>query len=319
MKLFRQALASALMLCSSWASAQTPTVTIQSNMDVGQYLIQANGASVTQDSITGVVTLTNAVSTGVYPVIFCSLLCKGTVGHTFHFQYSGTQPTTFTLTGQTTGQIITVNTSNIQSSAKESGVNPTFATGGTIAHEGGIISPLTTTLPSDTYVGSFPSLQIVDDTSGATSAAFVFTITIRIQTAIAIAKVQDLAFGEVIALGSAGTVAVTPTGTTYAGGAGQGPVSGTIASFTATGGKGSNYQITLGGGTPGQGTVTLTSGANTMTASLQSYVNSVATAQGTLSAAAGTQTFLVGGTLNVGAAQAEGTYTGTFTATVTYN
>ena len=312
----------ALCLAGPLAFAQaTPTVTIQTNMDAGEYVVQAAGGSVTQDSITGAITnTTNVVGTGAKPIIFCSLLCQGTVGHPFQPQYPGTQPASFTLTGVNTGTVITVATANIQSSVKESGVTPTFATGGTIIHEGGIISPLATTLPDDTYTGSFPALVIHDNTNGNSSANFQFTVTIHIRTGITILKNADLAFGQVVALGSAGTVAVTPTGTTYAGGASQGPTTGTISSFTASGGKSANYQITFSGSaTPGQGTVTLTSGANTMTASLQSYVGGTATAQGTLSAAAGSQTFLVGGTLNVGAAQAEGLYTGTFTVAVTYN
>lgn len=321
MKLFRRALALSLFAVGTLAFGQaTPTVSIQSNMDVGQYVIQANGATVLQDSITGAITPTNCVGTGVFPVIFCSLLCQGVVGHSFQPQYPGTQPTTFTLTGTTTGTVITVNTSNIQSSVKESGVVPTFATGGTVIHEGGTIGPLATTLPDDTYVGSFPALVIHDNTNGNSSANFQFTVTIRIRTGITLTKASDLAFGQVIALGSAGTVVVSPSGTAYAGGAGQGPTTGTIASFNVSGGKSANYQITFtGSATPGQGSVTLSSGANTMTASLQSYVSSTATAQGTLSAAAGTQTFQVGGTLNVGAAQAEGAYSGTFTVAVTYN
>ena len=72
------------------------------------------------------------------------------------------------------------------------------------------------------------------------------------------------------------------------------------------------------GGTTGQvatisvpATVTLNSGANSMSASL-----AASAATTTLVANAGA--FSVGGTLSVGANQADGDYAGTFTATVNY-
>lgn len=317
-----------LLLAGLSLSAQTPTVTIQSNMDVGEWVIQANNASVTQNSVTGVITNTNAISTGAVPVLFCSLLCTGTVGHTFHFQYAGAQPANFTLTGQSTGQTITVPTSQIASSAKASGTNPTFVAGGTVAHEGGTIGPLATTLPSDTYIGSFPALQIVDDTSGATSANFIFTITIHIQNGIAVVKTSDLDFGEIVNNGG-GQVTVAPsTGRTFSGaGVTAGPRGSTLASFNVMGKTGGSktsrrYQITfIGGGSPGQGSVTLTSGSDSMAASLQAYIGGVipALGRGTLNSGTGTDTFQVGGTLTVGAAQPDGDYTGIFTVVVTYN
>lgn len=327
MSLWNRMLSLSLLAVGMGLSGQTPTVLIQSNMDVGEWVIQANNASVTQDSVTGVITDTNAISTGAVPVLFCSLLCTGPVGHTFHFQYAGAQPATFTLTGQSTGQTITVNTSNIASSAKASGVNPTFTAGGTVAHEGGTIGPLSTTLASDTYVGSFPPLQIVDDTTGTTSASFIFTVTIHIQKGIAIVKNADLDFGEIVNSGG-GQVIVSPSGRSFSGGGvSQGPRAATIASFSVLGKTGGNnnsrrYQITFSGsGTPGQGSVTLTSGANSMTASLLSYTGSPLTANqyGILNSSTGQDLFQVGGTLTVGAGQPDGDYTGIFTITVTYN
>ncbi|MBS1785593.1 MAG: DUF4402 domain-containing protein [Acidobacteria bacterium] len=317
-----------VLLAGLALSAQTPTVTIQSNMDVGEWVIQANGASVSQNSVTGVITDTNAISTGAVPVLFCSLLCTGTVGHTFHFQYAGSQPATFTLTGQSTGQTITVNTSNIASSAKVSGTNPTFVAGGTIAHEGGTIGPLATNLPSDTYIGSFPALQIVDDTTGATSANFIFTISIHIQNGIAITKSSDLDFGEIVTSPSSGQVSLAPSpGRTFSGGVTGGPRGPTLASFNVMGKTGGSsasrrYQITfLGSGTPGQGSVTLTSGSNSMNASLQAYIGNAipANGRGVLNSSTGTQSFEVGGTLTVGANQPDGDYSGIFTVVVTYN
>lgn len=328
MSLRNRAMGPLLFLVGLSLPAQTPTVIVQSNMDVGEWVIQANNATVSQNSVTGVITDTNAISTGAVPVLFCSLLCTGKVGNTFHFQYAGAQPATFTLTGQSTGQTITVNTSNIASSAKVSGTNPTFVAGGTVAHEGGTIGPLATTLPSDTYIGNFPPLQIVDDATGATSANFIFTITIHIQNGIAVTKNADLDFGEIVNSGG-GQVTVAPsTGRTFSGaGVTAGPRGSTLASFNVLGKTGGTnlsrrYQITfLGGGSPGQGSVTLTSGSDTMNASLQAYIGGVIPSQGrgTLNSGTGQDIFQVGGTLTVGAAQPDGDYTGIFTVVVTYN
>jgi spore coat protein U-like protein len=47
--------------------------------------------------------------------------------------------------------------------------------------------------------------------------------------------------------------------------------------------------------------------------------NFSSTPNGTGTLTAGTQNITVGGTLNVGAAQASGSYTGTFSVTVNYN
>jgi len=61
--------------------------------------------------------------------------------------------------------------------------------------------------------------------------------------------------------------------------------------------------------------VTINSGANTMTVGM---FTSNPSGAGTLSAG-GNQTLSVGATLNVGAGQATGTYSGIFSVTVTYN
>lgn len=58
-----------------------------------------------------------------------------------------------------------------------------------------------------------------------------------------------------------------------------------------------------------------------MAASLQAYIGGVipASGRGTLNSGTGQDTFQVGGTLTVGAAQPDGDYTGIFTVVVTYN
>lgn len=133
-----------------------------------------------------------------------------------------------------------------------------------------------------------------------------------IVTAISLAKTADLAFGDAVAGGTAGTVVVTPAGARSAtGGTTLGSSSGvSAASFTVTGDPSSTYSITLPGSTTLTFAVINTMTANTFTSNPSST--------GTLSAG-GSQTLTVGATLNVGASQAAGTYTGSFNVTVAYN
>jgi len=85
----------------------------------------------------------------------------------------------------------------------------------------------------------------------------------------------------------------------------------TPATFTVGGEPNATYAITL----PDDVTVTLTGAGDPM--AVTDFVSSPV-GTGTLSGG-GLQTLYVGATLNVGAAQVAGVYTGTFDVTVTYN
>jgi hypothetical protein len=141
------------------------------------------------------------------------------------------------------------------------------------------------------------------------------TATAIIVTPIGITKTQDMNFGNVaVSPTIAGTVILAPGSTrTLTGGVTLPAVAGTVtdAEFNVVGSGVYTYVITL----PSTA-VTLTSGANTMTATA---FTSNPSGTGTLTA--GAQLLKVGATLNVGAAQVAGTYvTGTpFTVTVNYN
>jgi hypothetical protein len=125
-----------------------------------------------------------------------------------------------------------------------------------------------------------------------------------------------MAFGN-IAVNSTtlGTVTLPATsGTpirTFTGGVTLPAVTGTVsaAEFTVTGANATTYAITLPSST------TITSSSNTMT--LDTYLTNIGTT-GTLSGS-GTQSFYVGSTLHVAAAQPAGSYTGSFSVTVNYN
>ena len=149
------------------------------------------------------------------------------------------------------------------------------------------------------------------------SASVGANATATIVKAISINKVTDLQFGKIIAdPTAAGQVAIQTDGsrTIVAGNVvlfNQGS-DHQAASFKTIGSPGAAYYLVF----PADGSVSLTgpSGSDPMT--IEGFVHS---ASGTLDATTGEETFNVGATLNVGANQAPGQYTGTFTVTAAYN
>jgi len=139
------------------------------------------------------------------------------------------------------------------------------------------------------------------------------TTSVTVITPIAISKTVDMNFGNLAASPTvAGTIVLAPTGTrTKSGGITLPAVAGTVtaASFAVTGLGTSTYSITL------PGTITLT-GTPSGTMTVSSFLS---TPSGTGTLAAGAQTVLVGGTLNVAAGQPAGAYTNTTNLTVTVN
>lgn len=130
---------------------------------------------------------------------------------------------------------------------------------------------------------------------------------------IDITKGADLVFGSFAAGAAGGTVVVSTAGVrTKTGDVILSGTAGAAAQFNVTGQAGMTYSINLvptaltrdgGGGTPMTFTVTsdITSGLLAGTG------------------ASGSQSFLVGGELTVGAGQAPGDYSGSVSATVEYN
>ncbi len=155
-------------------------------------------------------------------------------------------------------------------------------------------------------------IQSVKADGGSAQASANATATIV--KAISIDKVTDLQFGKIIAAPTAGQVAIQTNGSrTIAAGNvalfNQGS-DHQAASFKTIGSPGAVYSLSF------SASVSLTgpSGSDPMT--IEGFVHS---ANGILDAATGEETFNVGGTLNVGANQAPGQYTGTFTVTAAYN
>jgi len=157
------------------------------------------------------------------------------------------------------------------------------------------------------------ALAVASSLSAAqNSASTSANATAKIIAPITLTKTADLNFGDVVPSGVAGTVTVTPAAVrTSAGGASLGNGAAVTAAAFTVGGQGSaTYAITL----PAVAS-TLTTGANTMTVDT---FTSNPSGTGLLSAG-GSQALTVGANLNVGVAQATGTYVGTFTVTVAYN
>ncbi|MDB5000297.1 MAG: YapH protein [Mucilaginibacter sp.] len=141
------------------------------------------------------------------------------------------------------------------------------------------------------------------------------TANATIITPIAITKVNDLNFGNIVATTTGGTVVLTPAGARTEAGVQLPAVTGTVsaASFTVTGQDGYAYSVTL----PADGYAIKTgTGTATETMTLTSFISNTT---GTLTG--GTETLSVGATLNVVANQAAGTYIGAspFDVKVNYN
>lgn len=146
--------------------------------------------------------------------------------------------------------------------------------------------------------------QNTDTNSDATAAT-------NIVTPIALSNTASMNFGNVVASAAGGTVVLatnaglTPTGVTLLSG-----VTATAAEFTVTGDAGFTYYVTL----PGNTDVVLAKSGATSMALTDFTENSTGALTG------GTETFQVGATLHVGAAQTAGAYVSTgFDVTVTYN
>lgn len=134
----------------------------------------------------------------------------------------------------------------------------------------------------------------------------------HIVQAINVVENKQMNFGYIIPPSGGGPVTLT-TGNTISG-AGF-TFSGTTVpgQFTATGSAGELVTVSFSN----NDTLTDTLGTHTMT--LSNYTNNAAaTFSGTLGSGPGTVTFDVGATLNVGANQAGGSYSGTYTVTVDY-
>jgi len=137
------------------------------------------------------------------------------------------------------------------------------------------------------------------------------TATATVMTPISISADTALDFGA-FAPSTGGTVTIATDGARSSSGVVPSSTdTGNNGVFTVTGQASATYAITL----PSDGTVTITSGANSM--DVDTFTSNPS-GTGTLSGG-GSQTLNVGATLTVGSGQAAGSYSGTFDVSVEYN
>ena len=154
----------------------------------------------------------------------------------------------------------------------------------------------------------FTATSFAQSTASANASA-------KILASIGLTKTIDLNFGTMTIPTLATTVTLSPLGVLSNGGnitlLAQAPIAAP-ASYNVTGDLNANYAITL----PSNGTITISNGVQTMP--INNFTSSKLLNQSTLSGA-GADSFTVGATLVLGAAQAAGSYTGTYNVTVAYN
>lgn len=130
------------------------------------------------------------------------------------------------------------------------------------------------------------------------------TASARILKQVTVTKTADLDFGTIVTGTAPATVDISALGVRVCGAGLVCSGTTTAAAFGIVGTVGQTVRITAAG------PVTLSSGTNSMTATL---LSSAATRTLT-----GTDAFTVGGSLALGANQADGVYTGAFAVTVDY-
>ena len=137
------------------------------------------------------------------------------------------------------------------------------------------------------------------------------TIAVEIDSrAITLANIQGLNFGVILPFGRTGSLTVSSSGTHSASNAHMSDATNVSASsWAVTGVPNAPYQVTL------PSSATITNGTENMT------VNGFSRSGGSqlFLDAGGNASFNVGATLNIGANQPAGVYSGSFAVTVNYN
>jgi|GEM_PF-562827 hypothetical protein len=150
----------------------------------------------------------------------------------------------------------------------------------------------------------------VEDISAAEFADATATVSATIIEPISISPTSSLNFGTVGVTTFPGSLEITPSGATIPNNVTE--LAGGIASegvFTVTGDGNAAYNVTL------PSSVTLSSGSNTL---IVDGFNHDGGATPTI-AGGGSRDLSIGATLNIGANQLSGTYTGSYTITVNYD
>lgn len=309
-KVIRSRMARILALCLAGAGTflSAQSLGAPTTLEFGEVVVDPAGGSMTVDPATGAITSV----VGIYPTSSLSTAASAIVatGRARHTASIYTTLAGFITMTSGTGGTFSMDPGPINSEY----FNNTFTfpgrTGNTSLtfHLAGTI-----TLPAGQAAGDYNGVLpifIQDNNNGNNSNIVNVPIHIRIIAPIAVSTVQDLDMGLVIPGATAGAVTLNPaTGAQgLTGGVIYASPSGLPAQFAATGEPNHTFSITLG-----SPSVTLTGPGGTMNLALLSTPSGTSTFT-----AAGTATLNVGGTLSVGANQADGDYAGTLQVTVAY-
>ncbi len=133
------------------------------------------------------------------------------------------------------------------------------------------------------------------------------TASVKILRSITVTKSTDLYFGKIVPSTAASTVTIAESGARTCGSGLSCYDTATSGSFVVNGTSGEVVSVALDSNT----TTLSDGGSNAMTVNL-------ATSTTVLPLTGGTGNFKVGGTLNVGANQKDGSYTGQYSVSVNY-
>lgn len=295
--------AGALLLGSIRLQAQS--LASPSTLEFGEVVVAPTGGSLTLDPATGAIT----GSTSVYPTSGLATSASAIVAtdRAKRTAYVYTTISSFTMSGPggsfavSPGPFYTEYPGDTFTFPGNRGnVSLTFHVGGTLA--------IPANQPAGDYTGVLPIF--IQDNVGNNSNTVSLPIHIRLIAPIALNRTQDLDMGIVVPGSTSGSVTLNPTtgaqgvtgGVLYASGTGQ------PALFSATGEPNHAFSVSLG-----SSTVSLAGPSGAMSLALTASPSGLSTFNGS-----GTATVSLGGTLSVGANQAEGDYLGTISVTVAY-
>ena len=148
-----------------------------------------------------------------------------------------------------------------------------------------------------------------------TTPAFSVAATATVASTLSITSATALGFGSFVADSAAGTVVIAPQSTGFRSRTGNISLldsgAGAPSTVSISGAPNMTFSVNLP-----SSPVTL-SGPNSSAMTMTNFTSNLGAAKGTIGGG-GTASFLVGATLNVGASQAPGSYSGTFAVTVSY-
>ncbi|HJU83279.1 MAG TPA: DUF4402 domain-containing protein [Holophagaceae bacterium] len=281
------------------AQAQNFTVTKLADMNLGTVNPAASAGSVT-------ISTAGALS-------YVTVSGSGT-GTAAQFQATNTNPSPNNLATNCTLPTGTLSGPGGTLATSAWTVNPTFLNlpnqGNSATFAWGVTVAIPANLAGGTYTGTFTD-SIYKGNCAGQALPYTFIVTLVVASPISLMGVSGLDFGNLVSGATAGTVTVSPGGAvSSAGGVTLFGGAATACILTVAGTANRSYSVTL----PANGSVTLSGPGTAMP--VNGFLSNPS-GSGNLGAG-GSQALRIGATLSVAANQADGTYTGAFDVTVTY-